>query len=250
MINNQHFGNRNSLPIATLNLLIINIGLWLITILMPDFGQNLTRILGLHYFSSPDFKPWQFFTYMFMHDSSGFAHIFFNMFALYSFGRFLEIVWGAKRFLIYYFVCGIGAGLIQEATAWFTIYQATAQLPADVIDHIYTQGYNIFNNGYLYNDSLMQSVQLSLYTPVIGASGAIFGILLGFALIFPNIPMYIFFVPVPIKAKYMVIGYAVLELVFGISGTMSSVAHFAHLGGMLFGLIFYLFNRQWFQRRY
>lgn len=232
-------GFMNSIPQVTKNLLIINFLLWLVMTFVPGFDDTLVRVLGLHYWESPDFNPIQLVTYMFVH--GGFVHLFFNMFSLYMFGRLLERVWGAKRFLIFYFVCGIGAAFIQELIAFASIEYAKMSLPAEAVQIVYEEGYDLFNQNLKYVDSAMGLMQQSLYTPVVGASGAVFGILLGFAFVFPNMPLYLMFVPVPIKAKWMVIGYAALEFVFGVSGTMSSVAHFAHLGGMLFGLIILLY---------
>lgn len=248
--NRSNFGI--SIPPVTKNLLIINIGLWLIGMFLPEFGEKLITSFGLHYISSSDFNPFQLISYMFMHDTKGYAHIFFNMFALFSFGRMLEMVWGSKRFLIFYMVCGIGAALIQEgiwAISWEHDYisaiAAQNNIGYEQMEQYIEAGKALKNAEIL--DAII-SFRNGLCT--IGASGAIFGILLGFAFIFPNIPMYIMFIPIPIKAKYMVIGYAALEFVFGVSGTMGSVAHFAHLGGMLFGLIFILIKRDWFQRQY
>ena len=168
-------------------------------------------------------------------------HLFFNMFSLYMFGRLLERVWGSKRFLIFYFVCGIGAALVQETVAGLTVMYSETKMSSDAVDMVLTQGYSVFQQGMTYRDPMLQMLHQAIYSPVVGASGAIFGILLGFAFVFPNMPLYLMFIPVPIKAKWMVIGYAVLEFWFGVSGTMSTVAHFAHLGGMLFGLLILLY---------
>ena len=179
-----------------------------------------------------DFKAYQIVSYMFMHDTHSFAHVFFNMFAVYMFGRVLENVWGPKRFLIFYFVTGIGAGLVQEVVWFFNL--------RDVIfasqDMINLNGAQIISKSEFLN-----------YFVTIGASGAVFGILLAFGMMFPNAELFLMFIPIPIKAKYFVIGYGLIELFLGIrssSGGGDNIAHFAHLGGMLFGLILILYWRK------
>lgn len=171
-----------------------------------------------------DFNIGQLVTYMFMH--GGFTHIFFNMFALWMFGRVLEQVWGPKRFLIYYMVCGIGAGLIQELVQFIEYETILSNY-----DNVQTAFGIIPMEEYL---NMMRTV---------GASGAIYGILLAFGMLFPNSQMFVFPLPFPIKAKFFVIFYAAIELFMGMSAN-DNVAHFAHLGGMLFGLILILYWRK------
>lgn len=248
MFDSSRFNLGGMLPPATKNLIIVNFILWLAGVLVPNFDGTLTNVLGLHYFMSDNFNPAQLVTYMFLH--GGFTHLFFNMFSLFMFGRYLESVWGTKRFLLFYFVSGIGAALVQE-TVWYLtlepeyvsllahqITESTGILTEDVKQQIWAE----------INSSMPERLDdIKKYAGMlctIGASGAVFGILLGFAFVFPNLPLYIMFIPVPIKAKYFVIFYAVVELLFGVSGTMDSVAHFAHLGGMLFALIFLLYWRK------
>ena len=241
MFNSSRGGNW---PPATKNLIIINVIVWVSPLLASNFGGNLLHdILGLHYIESEKFNPVQIFTYMFLHDSRSIWHIFFNMFSLWMFGRILEQVWGTKRFLLFYFVCGIGAAMIQEgvwALTWEHDYiKDIARLNGltfdnmkAYVDQAQAQGSTEFLKGMeMYKDQFV----------TIGASGAVFGLLLGFAFVFPEMPLYLFFIPIPIKAKYMVLGYAVLELFFGVGGRMDSVAHFAHLGGMIFGLVLLLY---------
>lgn len=212
-MNRNGGGFLSSIPVVTRNLIIINVLFWLASIVLANKGIDLTRYLGLHFFSSDQFLPHQLITYMFMHatlDMQGnivFGHVFFNMFAVFMFGRTLETVWGAKRYLIYYMFTGIGAGLVQELV-WYI-----------QIDPMY------------YN-----------YVVTVGASGAVFGILLAFGVLFPNSQLFIIPFPFPIKAKYFVIGYGVLELFMGVANfSGDNVAHFAHLGGLLFGLILILY---------
>lgn len=217
----------NRLPEVTKNLLAINILMFLATIVMEKQGINLTNILGLHFFKASDFAPYQFVTYMFMH--SGITHLFFNMFALYMFGGVLERVWGAKRFLIYYLVAGVGAGLLQELVQYVSFVQ---------------EGLANFKSVQVPSVGIMPMGQfLNLWTTV-GASGAIYAILLGFGMSFPNDKMYVFPFPFPIKAKFFVIGYAVIELLLGLSNSRDGIAHFAHLGGMVFGLVMILYWRK------
>lgn len=236
------FGNSlRQIPPVTRNLLIINIGLYLIGALFPNFGNLLTDKLGLHMVDAPNFNPVQPITYMFLH--GGFWHLIFNMFTLWMFGRVLESVWGSRRFFIFYMVCGIGAAIVQEAVWMLTFnHEYISQLArqngltynhmAEVVNQALASGNAAWEQGYAASKAMFVTV---------GASGAIFGLLLGFAFIFPNMPMYIYFIPIPIKAKYMVIGYAVLEFFLGVSGAGGPVAHFAHLGGLLFALIMLLY---------
>lgn len=173
---------------------------------------------------------------MFMH--AGFSHIFFNMFAVYMFGRVLENVWGPKRFLIFYMVTGIGAGIIQELT-WLYDFRDVISAPQEMIN---IGGGRILTKPEFYD----------LFVTV-GASGAVFGILLAFGMLFPNVPLYLMFIPIPIKAKYFVIFYGLAELTMGVANfSGDSVAHFAHLGGMLFGyvLIKYWKNKDFKNGRY
>lgn len=217
--------------------------LWLVEFIFPGFAERtLLPRLGLHYIGSDLFNPAQLFTYMFLHDPSGITHIFFNMFSLWMFGRILERVWGGKRYLLFYLVCGVGAAFAQEAVwamTWRHEYiQGIAALNGLTYDHmqqIVDQATAAGDSGFLAG---MADIKSRMMT--VGASGAIFGLLLGFAFVFPNMPLYLFFIPVPIKAKYMVIGYAVLEFFFGVQGG-GTIAHFAHLGGMLFGLAMMLY---------
>lgn len=214
------------IPQATKNLLAINVLMFLATIVMERKGINLTGIFGLHFFKAADFAPYQLVTYMFMH--GGFSHLFFNMFALYMFGSVLERMWGVKRFLIYYFVAGIGAGLLQEVVQY--------------VSYIH-EGLAAYEGVKTPTGVVPMGLFLNMWTTV-GASGAIYAILLGFGMLFPNERMFIFPLPFPIKAKFFVIGYAVIELLLGFTNSMDGIAHFAHLGGMLFGLILILYWRK------
>ena len=216
----------NTIPTVTKNLLIINVLMFLGTIVAQSYGIDLAQYLGLHFFLAEYFYPVQLITYMFMH--AGFAHIFFNMFAVWMFGRILEQVWGPKRFLFYYLVCGIGAGIIQEVVQY--IHYETV-----------LSAYDSVNTGMAI---IPMEEYLNMMTTV-GASGAVYAILLAFGMLFPNQQMFIFPSPVPIKAKYLVSGYALIELYAGFANSAGdNVAHFAHLGGMVFGFILIMYWRK------
>ena len=211
------------LPTVVKNLLIINVLMFLATFTLERFNIDLTNILGLHFFKASDFRIYQIITYMFMH--ANFGHLFFNMFALWMFGNTLENIWGSKRFLLFYMVCGIGAGLCQELVQYIEYATSLAN-------------YATVNTG---GKIIPMSAYLNMMNTV-GASGAIYGLLLAFGMMFPDSRIYLYFL-FPIKAKWFVIGYAVLELLLGIGGA-DNVAHFAHLGGMLFGLLLILYWRR------
>lgn len=203
----------------TKNLLIVNFLAFVATWVLELRGIDLTSLLGLHFFLAEDFHFFQFFTYMFLH--GGFSHIFFNMFALWMFGAVVEWVWGPKKFLFYYISCGIGAGFIQELAQY--INYSVEGLAAYEYVKIGTQ-------------QMTTDAYLNLWT-TIGASGAVYAILLAFGMIFPNERLFIIPFPFPIKAKWLVIGYIAIELFSALSGPGDGVAHTAHLGGMLFGFI-------------
>lgn len=207
----------NNIPTITKNLLIVNVVVFLATYLFRNMGVDLNNVLGLHFFLAPDFHIYQLFTYMFAH--GGFSHIFFNMFALWMFGCIVERTWGPKKFLTYYIVCGVGAGLFQELAQFYFI--ASEQLSHFTL----AQTMKVAN---------ANAAFLNLWTTV-GASGAVYGILLAFGMLYPEERIFIFPLPVPIKAKWFVMGYAAIELFMAYSSTGDGVAHLAHLGGMVFG---------------
>ena len=227
----------NNLPPALKNLLIINVLVYFASYLLGgSTGIDVNDLFGLHYFQADLFKPYQLVTYMFLH--ANFQHLFFNMFGLFMFGRVLEQVWGSKRFLIFFFVTGIGAALVQETVQFFELRSVVTEL-SSYMQNIPQAGLNVGSHIIHTRDELLtfQTDFLNRFV-TIGASGAVFGVLLAFGMLFPNTEMYLMFIPIPIKAKYMVIGYGALELITGISGMSgsgSNIAHFAHLGGMLFG---------------
>ncbi|MDR1331961.1 MAG: rhomboid family intramembrane serine protease [Tannerella sp.] len=219
----KHTGFFSSIPPVTKNLIIINFLCWLASLALRRVNIDMVDLFGLHFPGTSEFRPYQFITYMFMHDTRSIEHVFFNMFAVFMFGRVLEQTWGTKRFLLFYFVTGLGAALTQELM-WLQSIHAIASA-----NHITVAEQLAFD----------PNVH---YLVTVGASGAVFGILLAFGILFPNVPLYIMFVPIPIKAKYFVIGYGLLELIMGIAGfSWDNVAHFAHLGGMIFGFFMIMY---------
>ena len=203
----------------TKNLLIVNFLAFVATWVLELRGIDLTSLLGLHFFLASDFHIYQFVTYMFLH--GGLTHIFFNMFALWMFGNVIEQVWGPKKFIFYYICCGVGAGLVQEIVQYGTyMYEGLA-------------AYQYVNTGSV---QMTTDAYINLWT-TIGASGAVYGILLAFGMIFPNERLFIIPFPFPIKAKWLIVGYIAIELFSAMSAPGDGVAHMAHLGGMLFGWI-------------
>ena len=244
-MNNFRSGFGGSIPPVTLNIIIINVILWLAQIVFLRQGVSLTETLGLLYVESPGFRNYQLVTYMFLHDTGSFTHVFFNMFAVFMFGRTLEHVWGPRRFLTYYMVTGIGAGLVQILVAFFRIQSFKSGMSVEAIEEVYTQGYNLLQQNMNYINVAQGGLNIALNSVTVGASGAVFGILLAFGMLFPNAELFIIPFPFPIKAKWFVIGYGVFELIFGISNfSWDNVAHFAHLGGMLFGIFMILYWRK------
>ena len=222
--------NFSELPEVVKNLLIINGLFFLATISLDNFGLDLVKIFGLHQFQSPDFRPHQIISHLFMHGD--FTHLFFNMFALWMFGKTLENVWGGKRFLIYYLATGLGAMILYSIVQQIQCSLLESEMAIDQIQYVAS---NKLYQQYQIQD--MRVLSSLYYTPMLGASGAVFGILLAFGMLFPNTLLYIYFA-IPVKAKYFVIIYGIMELYAGISNNPAdNVAHFAHLGGMLFGFI-------------
>jgi len=235
------FGNFRGLPPVVKNIILLNVVMLLATwVGKSAFGADLTGLLGLYFPKSESFMPLQIVTHMFMH--GGFLHLFFNMFALFMFGGILESVWGGKRFFIYYMVCGLGAAMVHETVIMFQYQKLINILSPDQIQMVLSEGASYLKEGKVYANEAMKSLQVLLNVPTVGASGAIFGVLLAFGVLFPNTQLMLLFPPIPIKAKYFVIGYGALELWLAITQPGSNIAHAAHLGGMLFG---YLLIRYW-----
>ncbi len=263
MDNQIRIGGFNILPPGVKNLLIINTLAFVATIVLQK-SCDLNQWLGLHYIAATDFYPWQFITYMFMH--ANLSHLFFNMFALWMFGAAVENYWGTKRFLIYYFITGIGAALTHYLVLFAEIHPQLALIDSFLSDPSLETYRNLALNNTDARFSQMLTANLSVLQQnpgalnqvveiigdmrelflnsfnIIGASGAVYGILLAFGMLFPNNYIYIYFL-LPIKAKWMVLIYGVLELLTGLSAS-DGVAHFAHLGGMIFGLLVILLWRR------
>lgn len=240
-------GVMSSLPPVTKNIIIINALAWVATYVLRRFDIYLETILGLHYIGAESFNLAQVVTYMFIHAPNNPAHVFFNMFGVFMFGRILEQVWGPKRFLLFYVVTGIGAAVVQQITWYIDLkpfLDAVANYPTNGLDPAFDQYFSIRGGAEVPYDAILNFKEELLNQMItIGASGSVFGILLGFGLLFPNAPLFLMFIPIPIKAKYMVIGYGLIELFAGVSNfSGDNVAHFAHLGGMLFG---YFLIRYW-----
>jgi membrane associated rhomboid family serine protease len=263
------------LPLVVKNLLIIN-GLVFLAQFVAEksLGIRLEDYLGLRYPGAMDFKPWQFITYMFLHGN--FMHLLFNMFALWMFGYALENIWGPKRFLMYYFITGIGAALVHYLVIHFQIHPTVLRIDDIIANPTAPAIFDFITNNtlqinqysgdiYAQSQKLQEALEALTYNPdnrqalliarnffvdyreyfmnlpnVIGASGAVFGILLAFGMLFPNTLIFIYFF-FPIKAKYFVILYGLIELFYGFTGSDSNVAHFAHLGGMIFGFFLILY---------
>jgi len=224
------------LPPAVKNLLIINAIMYLATVVFKTRGIDLAQMFGLHFFTAHNFEIWQIVTYMFMHGN--FGHLFFNMFALWMFGAALENTWGTNRFLLYYMVCGIGAGFIQLLVIGLQVHSLSQIIPPDAIQMVYENGYQLLKEDKNFIGD-MGVLNRAINSITVGASGSVFGLLLAFGMMFPNSVIYIYFL-FPLKAKWFVIFYGALELFFGITGTNDGIAHFAHLGGMLFGFFLIL----------
>ncbi|MCQ2189986.1 MAG: rhomboid family intramembrane serine protease [Paludibacteraceae bacterium] len=256
-MNERNFFNDPTIAV-TRNLLIINFLIALAATISQKVHPSMDwySYLSLHFWKSSAFHPAQLFTYMFLH-SLNWSHVLFNMFSLFMFGRLLEMTMGPKKFLTYYAFCGIGAAIIQEIFWTIELWPDLEQIN-EITNKIaaYAASTDMFSNPFYINTG---SRMIEIHTMgdwddyadkllsshiTVGASGAVFGILLAFGMLFPNLSMFIMFIPVPVKAKYVVIGYALLEFFFGITRTMSGIAHFAHLGGMLFGLLLILYWRK------
>lgn len=261
------------LPEAVKNILIINGIFYLATVVLGNRGVNLNELLGLHYWQSDEFRPWQFITYQFMHGS--FTHLFFNMFAVWMFGAAVENMWGSRRFLTYYLLTGVGAAVCHYAIYYWELRPAMQFIdafmadpgPAQLDNFFQLDASNIYSSTELaahigqlkalfaidpasateYSKQLVLQFHNDLVNSppvVVGASGAVFGLLLAYGMLFPNSIIYIYFA-LPIKAKYFVILYGALELFSGIAKVPGDdIAHFAHLGGLFTGLLLIYFYRR------
>ena len=212
-------GFLSSLPPVTKNLIIINVIIFVATLINEEF---MISTFALFYPTSPFFHWWQVVTHMFMH--GGFWHIFFNMYTLLIFGGVVERIIGSKKFLVFYFICGLGAVALHLG-----------------VEYLQMQSY--MNGVAQGSATAMQNIEAIKYTPTVGASGAIYGVLMGYAMLFPESKMTLLFPPVTLSAKWMVVAFAAIELLTGVTGLASGIAHFAHLGGMLIGWLMILWWR-------
>ncbi len=228
----------NNIPQVTKNLLILNVLFFLATIIFESsYGIRLSHYLGVHYINTPLFKPFQIVTHMFMH--SGLRHIFFNMFALVLFGSLLENLWGPKRYFIFYLTCGIGAFLVMNVAGMWEVNSlksilSDAGVDIQVLNNRLRDGYSTITNDDYINSLIDDYAKMSL-TPMVGASGAIFGISAAFALLFPNTEISLFLIPIPIRVKYLIGAYFLLELYYSFNQPGDSIAHLAHVGGAIVG---------------
>jgi membrane associated rhomboid family serine protease len=221
------------LPLVTKNIIIINVILFAFTFVLQTQGVDLNDYLGLHYYLAPNFKPHQFITYIFMH--ANVAHIFFNMFGVFMFGRAIEMAWGPKRFLIFYIVTGLGAAIAQYIIMHFQITEVLTAVNQE-IDSI--------TDVALKSDYINQKYDYLNRQVIIGASGSLFGLLGAYGMLFPNQMLYVYFL-FPVKAKWLVTAYGAIELFSGLSNSPGdNVAHFAHLGGLFVGIILVLIWRK------
>lgn len=224
------------LPPVVKNLILVNVVMLIATFMASNvFNIDLVRVLGLHFPKSDLFRPYQLVTHMFMH--GGVAHIFFNMFALFMFGRVLETVWGPKRFFIYYMVTGLGAAIVHETVIGIQYAKLASDISPEQMNLVLERGAELLRQGMTFTDPAMREMNSLINISTVGASGAVFGILLAFGMLFPNTQLMLLFPPIPIKAKWLVIGYGALELYLAITQPGSNIAHAAHLGGMIFGFI-------------
>ena len=210
-------GFLSSIPVATRNVIVINVLVWIMCYLNKGF---MYETFSLFYPTSPFFHWWQPVTHMFMH--GGFWHLFFNMYTLYMFGRVLEDRWGARKFLIFYFVTGLGAALVHTGVEWIQMQSWMSQVA----------------EGSMAAQAKIHALKM---TPTVGASGAIYGILMGFAMLYPDVRMGLVFPPVYMKAKWFVLIFGAIELLTGITGVGGGIAHFAHLGGLIFGYLLIMY---------
>lgn len=254
-------------------LIIINVVAYVLLLIAGEYaGNQPMKLLALHNWLSPDFRPWQIITHLFLHSTGGVFHLFFNMLALWMFGSSLEQTWGPKRFVYYYFACGIGAALVHNTVVGFQLQPMIAaadlylsnpsytlfeqfisnHLPGsydnEQINEFLVAWYNDrLNPGYITQSQVFVNdvVEFRTNIPTVGASGAVYGLLLAFGMTFPNAMILMLIPPIPMKAKYFVIVYGLIELSMGIRNNIEdNVAHFAHLGGMVFGILLIFYYRK------
>lgn len=235
----------NQLTPVVKNLIIINVLMYLACAVIP----GLHELAAGYYYKSTLFRPWQILTHMFTHASlrsGNIMHIFFNMYALFLFGSAIERVWGAKRFLTYYLLTGLGAFFLHEFINHLEIQRLIASMDPEAVRYVFENGVEVISNGKEFRVDEMNQLNYALNIGVVGASGCVFGVLLAFGMLFPNTELMLLFPPIPLKAKWLVIIYGALELFLALQNNPGdNVAHYAHIGGMLFG---YLLLKYWQKR--
>jgi membrane associated rhomboid family serine protease len=270
---NSTFSPRPITPPVVRGLLIVSIAFYIIVLGLAEFFKvDSFQYLGLYTWSSSLFRPWQLITHLFLHDTTQVFHLFFNMLGLWMFGSAMEQFWGSKRFLIYFLITGIGAGMLHiTVTGWqlAPVQQATdvfLTFPSYTLFEQYVSNYlpGSYDNEYINNflkawyydrlnpgyiaesQKIVEEIStFRLNTVAVGSSGAIYGLLLAFGMTFPNAMIMMLIPPIPMKAKYFVFVFGAIELVLGLRNSLTdNVAHFAHLGGMVFGIVMILIWRK------
>jgi membrane associated rhomboid family serine protease len=222
----------NQLPVVTKNIILINILLFIGCMAIPAIEEPLTG----YYFGCDAFRVWQIITHMFMHGN--FTHLFMNMFGVYMFGALLESYWGAKKFLNYYLICGLGAFALHQLINYIEIRHLMSLLPSELVDSVLSEGRNVLMEGKNFADDTAGKLNIAINVGLVGASGCLFGLLIAYGMLFPNSELMLLFLPFPIKARYFVLGYGAIELLLALADRQGdNVAHYAHLGGMLIGYI-------------
>lgn len=248
-----------NLPQVTKNILLLNIAFFVASLILKSQGINLEMTLGAHYVNSPFFQPYQLVTHFFMHSTSNFLHIFFNMWLFVMLGAYLENLWGAKRFFIFYLISAMGSFALYNMIGFMEIMQLKRELASQMnleqFNYFLENKVNLNNglidtiNAYLTDNQIMVTPTLESYltkslTPMVGASGGVFGIMTAFAILFPNTEFRLYFA-IPVKAKYLVTGYVFLELYLAFQNPDGdNVAHLAHVGGAIAGAIMVLLWRK------
>lgn len=258
----------NNIAPVTKNLIIINVMVYVFVLIGMQTGIDYNNYLASNYVMTPNFQPYQIVTHMFAHDEHNLLHIFFNMFLLASFGSILERMWGAKRFFIFYVASGLGAYALYNGIGVYqmlTLKQEllSQNLPVDTLKYslseITSREINqAVNSQYTNNKDLLlffnnESVQQYwsyLHSKMLGASGAVFGVLAAFMILFPNTQLQLLFPPIPIKAKYLIGGYLVYEIYNGLYNHSSDIAHWAHVGGAIVGIAYVLYDRKFNKKNF
>lgn len=244
------FSFLNNIPQVTKNLLLLNVTLYVVSLMLASNGFDLTQYLGAHYINSALFQPYQVISHMFMHSLNDFFHILFNMLLLVMFGSHLERLWGPKRFFIFYMASGLGAFLLYNSIGVWELMELKKAVTSmgydlEVLNHKIINGYlsdiEIMNPDH--REALQRYYEFTV-SNMVGASGALFGVLAGFAVLFPNTQLMLLFPPIPIKAKYLVGAYLLFEVYSSLSGPRDNIAHLAHVGGAIVGIALVLYWRK------